>query len=562
LLPISTILAYWQAYSFAFVNFDDPDYVGRGLTPSNLFWALTSGDAANWFPVTRISHLVDFTLFGAHSGMHHLVSVILHAAAAMLLFAFLNRATGAWKPSAFVAFLFALHPLHVESVAWVAERKDVLSALFGFLTLWAYVSGRRALSLAAFSLGLMSKPMLVSLPLLLLLLDYWPLGWESPRFRGWAAAVRDKAAYFALAAASAAVTWFVQQSTGAVRSVESFPLGLRIENALVSYCTYIVKTFWPVDLAVFYPYPGAIPAWEAALALAILAAITALVWRALLPVIGIIQVGAQARADRYMHLPMTGLAITLAWGVPALLEWARVVRAGMVLAALAVASLGACAATTWVQLSFWQNSETLFQHAVDVTPANYLAEHNLGSYLLDKPGRLEDSVTHLRAALQLRPDYPEALTDLASALAQSPGGLPQAISLYQSAARILPNSTIIRNNLAQAHYDFGISLVKQSLAADSIAQFEAALKLRADDAETHNNLAIALAQTGHAKDAERHFRETLRIKPDYADAHLNLGITLANAGRTAEALTELEVAYRLQPDPELQKEIDRLRHTR
>ncbi len=511
--------------------------------------------------------------------MHHLVSVILHAAAAMLLFAFLNRATATWKPSAFVAFLFALHPLHVESVAWVAERKDVLSALFGFLALWAYVSGRRALSLAAFALGLMSKPMLVSLPLLLLLLDYWPLGWESPRFRGWAAAVRDKAAYFVLAAASAAVTWFVQQSTGAVRSVESFPLGLRIENALVSYCTYIVKTFWPVDLAVFYPYPRAIPAWEAALALAALAAITALVWRArrtlpylavgwfwfaiaLLPVIGIIQVGAQARADRYMYLPMTGLAIMLAWGVPALLEWARVVRAGMVLAALALASLGACAAATWVQLSFWQNSETLFQRAVDVTPANYLAEHNLGSYLLDKPGRLEDSVTHLRAALQLRPDYPEALTDLASALAQSPGGLPQAISLYESAARILPNSTIIHGNLAQAHYDFGMSLVKQGLAADSIAQFEASLKLRSDDAETHNNLAIALAQTGNAKDAERHFREALRLKPDYADAHLNLGITLANAGRTAEALTELEAAYRLRPDPELQKEIDRLRHTR
>ena len=405
--------------------------------------------------------------------------------------------------------------------------------------------------------------MLVTLPLLLLLLDYWPLRRRSSR----AGAVP----FIVLAAAAALITWFAQQSSGAVRTIESFPLGLRIENALVSYVVYIAKMFWPVGLAVFYPYPRDIPEWQAALATLALASVTVLVWRArrsfpyllvgwlwfvvtLLPVVGIVQVGAQARADRYMYIPMVGIAIMLAWGAVDLAP-----RSKPLLAAAAAASLAACASVTWNQLSFWQNSETLFQHAVDVTPANYLAEHNLGSYLLDKPGRLADSVTHLRAALQLRPEYPEAMTDLASALAQSPGGLPQSISLYEAAARRLPDSPIIRGNLGQARYDFGMSLIKQGSAADSIPQFEAALLLRPDSPETHNNLAIALAQTGDVKAAEQHFRAALSLKPDYAEAHLNLGITLANDGRTAEALRELEAANRLQPDPAIQKDIDRLR---
>lgn len=562
-LLAATLAVYLQAGRFDFVNFDDPDYTGRALTFPNFIWAMTAHDAANWFPVTRLTHLLDFTLFGAQAGPPHLINVLLHAAASMLLFAFLYRATDARWRSAFVAFLFALHPLHVESVAWIAERKDVLSAVFGFLSLWAYVSGRRTLALVAFALGLMSKPMLVTLPLLLLLLDYWPLRRRSSR----AGAVP----FIVLAAAAALITWFAQQSSGAVRTIESFPLGLRIENALVSYVVYIAKMFWPVGLAVFYPYPRDIPEWQAAPAALALASVTVLVWRArrsfpyllvgwlwfvvtLLPVVGIVQVGAQARADRYMYIPMVGIAIMLAWGAVDLAP-----RSKPLLAAAAAASLAACASVTWNQLSFWQNSETLFQHAVDVTPANYLAEHNLGSYLLDKPGRLADSVTHLRAALQLRPEYPEAMTDLASALAQSPGGLPQSISLYEAAARRLPDSPIIRGNLGQARYDFGMSLIKQGSAADSIPQFEAALLLRPDSPETHNNLAIALAQTGDVKAAEQHFRAALSLKPDYAEAHLNLGITLANDGRTAEALRELEAANRLQPDPAIQKDIDRLR---
>jgi tetratricopeptide (TPR) repeat protein len=567
LLFVSVFAVYFSIAGFDFVNFDDPDYTGRPLSIANILWAFTAHDAANWFPVTRLTHLLDFTLFGAQAGPPHLINVALHAIASMLLFAFLFRAAAARWPSAFVAFLFALHPLHVESVAWIAERKDVLSACFAFLSLWLYAGGRRLLALSAFALGLMSKPMLVSLPLLLLLLDFWPLG----RFRGWGPSLREKAPWFALSAISGAITWFAQQSGGAVRTLETFPLGLRIENALVSCWLYIAQTFWPVNLAVFYPYPQFIPIRQAALAFLALASVTVFVCAArsifpylfagwlwfltvLAPVIGIIQVGAQAHADRYMYIPMVGLGIMLAWGVPHLLP-----RFKPMVAALAALSLAACAAVSYTQLSYWQTSETLFRHAIAVTPANYLAEHNLGSYLLAQPGRLPDSVDHLRAALALRPEYPEAITDLASALAQSPGGLPEAITLYQSADRRLPGSAVIQGNLAQAEYAFGMSLVKQGAFADSIAHFEAALRLRPDSAEVRNNLGTALAQTGDTRAAEARFREAIRLKPDYADAHVNLGIALANSGHAAEALTELETANRLRPDPAVDHAIQELR---
>jgi Flp pilus assembly protein TadD len=567
LLFASVFAVYLSSAGFDFVNFDDPDYTGLPLTLTNVLWAFTAHNAANWFPVTRLTHLLDFTFFGAQAGPPHLINAALHAVASMLLFAFLFRATAERWASAFVAFLFALHPLHVESVAWIAERKDVLCACFAFLSLWLYAGGRRGLALAAFAMGLMSKPMLVTLPLLLLLLDFWPL----QRFRGWGSALREKAPWFALSAASAAITLFAQQSGGAVRTLETFPLGLRIENALISCDLYIVQTFWPVHLAVFYPYPNSVPIWHAALAFLVLASITVFVcaarsafpylftgWLwflvALAPVIGIIQVGAQAHADRYTYIPMVGLGIMLAWGMPQLLP-----RLQPVLAALAALALAACAALSHAQLSYWQNGETLFRHAIAVTPANYLAEHNLGSYLLAQPGRLPDSVDHLRAALALRPNYPEAITDLASALAQSPGGLPEAIKLYQSADRMLPGSPIIQANLAQAEYEFGMSLVRQGASADSIPHFQAALRLHPDSAETQNNLGTALAQTGDTRGAEARFREAIRLKPDYADAHVNLGIALANSGRGAEALAELETANRLHPDPAVDHAIEELR---
>jgi len=615
-------------------------HVRAGFTPPGLLWALTSGEAANWFPVTRLSHMLDSQLFGLRAGLHHLTSVGWHALAGVLLFAFLSRATHERWPSAWVAFLFALHPLHVESVAWVAERKDVLCAFFWFLALWTYVRyadrpgrARYLTVLLFFCLGLMSKPMIVTLPLLLLVLDVWPLH----RFSR--LAVREKIPFFALAALSAVATFLVQQSSGAVKEIARLPIGLRIENAIVSCALYCLKTIWPAGLAVFYPYPAAFAWWMVAAAALAVAVTTALAVRSfrtapylaagwiwflatLAPVIGLVQVGAQARADRYMYVPMVGLTIMLAWGAADLARrWPAVTRP---IAAAAVAACLAAAAVSAAQIEHWKNSETLFRHALDVTTDNYVAEHNLGSYLLDA-GRLPEAVSHLEASLRIRPDSAPTRSDLASALAQTPGRLPEAIAQYRAAVRLLPDSAILHHNLAsalarfperlpeaigefqaalhidpdyaeahnhlglalsaipgrlpeaiaeyhaalriqpdyaEAHYNLGLALSKTgSRFPEAAAEFEAALRLKPGYAEAHNNLGVALSQApGRSSDAIAHFEAALRIQPDYADAHYNLGVALSQIpGRMPEAIAQLEEALRLQPDPELRRAIDRLR---
>lgn len=534
-------------------------HVRGGLTVSGIEWALTSGEAANWFPVTRFSHMLDSQLFGVRSGLHHLTSVLGHALAAVLLFAFLARSTHARWPSAWVAFLFALHPLHVESVAWVAERKDVLCAFFWFLALWAYVRyaerpgrGRYVLVLLCFCLGLMSKPMIVTVPFLLLVLDAWPLHRLSR------AAVREKIPFFAIAAVSGLATFLVQDSSGAVKEIARLPVGLRMENALVSCAIYCLKTIWPSGLAVFYPYPAGFAWWTVVSAGLAVAVITALALRSfrrapylaagwiwflvtLAPVIGLVQVGAQARADRYMYVPMVGLTIMLAWGAADLARrWPAVTRP---IAAAAVATCLAAAAVSAAQIEHWKSSETLFQHALDVTADNYLAEHNLGSYLLDT-GRLSEAIPHLEAALRIRPESAPARSDLASALAQTPGRLPEAIAQFQAAVRLLPDAAIPHNNL-------GVALAKfPERLPEAIGEYQAALRIDADYADAHNNLASALAQTpGRLPEAIAEYQAALRINPKYADAHHNLGLALAKVpGRLAEAIAEYQAALRIRPD--------------
>ena len=556
---------YAPVRGFDFVNFDDPEYVTRnphvreGVTPRGLEWAFTSGEAANWFPVTRLSHLVDGQLFGLRSGWHHLVSVGWHALAAVLLFAFLKRSTQARWPSAWCAFVFALHPLHVESVAWVAERKDVLCAFFWFLALWAYVRyaerpgrGRYIVVLLLFCLGSMSKPMIVTLPFLLLVLDAWPLKRLSR------AAVREKIPFFALAGVSAIATYLVQHASGAVHEIAALPVGLRIENAVVSCGVYCLKTIWPAGLAVFYPYPAGLAWWMVAAAALPLAAITALAVRlrhrapylaagwiwflvTLAPVIGLVQVGAQARADRYMYVPMVGLTVMLAWGAADVARrWPRAKRP--IATAAVAACLGAAAASA-AQIGHWRNSETLFRHALEVTTDNYLAEHNLGSYLLET-GRLSEAVPHLEAALRIRPDSAQARSDLASALAGTPGRLPEAIAEYQAAVRLLPGSAILHNNLGAALARFPDRL------PDAIREGEAAVRIDPDYAEAHNNLASALAQTpGRLPEAIAEYQAALRINPEYAEAHLGLGLALAGIpGRREEAIAEYQAALRIRLD--------------
>lgn len=558
-LVAAVFAVYGQVRSFSFVNYDDPDYV----KPRTVASAFTSTEAANWFPVTRLSHLLDRELFGEDAGMHHLGNAAIHAAATVLLFLFLLRATGAQWPSAFVAAIFALHPLHVESVAWVSERKDVLCAFFWFLALWAYVTNRRVLVYVAFVLGLMSKPMIVTLPFTLMLVDVWPL----KRGLRW----RDKLPLFAVTTAGAVATYAVQHASGAVKPVNG---ASAIANAVVSYAVYLLKTIWPSDLAVFYPYPGAIAAWKIAAAVFVLAGITFAAVRAfrarpylavgwlwflgtLVPVIGLVQVGAQARADRYMYVPMVGLAIMIAWGAADLLR-----QRPRVAASLAVSACLACGAVAYAQAATWENSGTLFSHAIDVTQDNYIAEHNLGAYLMDQPGQLEQAIPHLRAAVRLRPESGQSHSDLGTALAKE-GRIAEALPEFQAAARLLPDSAIPHNNLANAladsgrlgeaiaeyqtalrlnpdytdarnnltrieaaqHYEQGLALAKQGRLREAVPELEESLRLKPANPEAQNNLGVVLQQLGgHAPEAIAHFREALRLNPNYTDAQYNLNL--------------------------------------
>ncbi len=451
LLLSVTLAVYWQIGDHQFTNYDDTLYVTDnphvkpGLAGGSVIWAFTATEEANWHPLTWLSHMVDCQLFGLRPRGHFLTSLFLHLANVLLLFAVLKRMTGALWRSAFVSALFALHPLHVESVAWVAERKDVLSTLFWLLTMLAYARyverptrARYVLTLVAFTLGLMAKPMLVTLPFVLLLLDYWPLdrmayggkGDDPPkrtRKRTHSCEQRlplsrlvwEKIPFFALAAISSVVTFSFQQRAGAMADMEIFPLSSRIANALVSYLRYMGKIIWPSDLAVLYPHPGtSLPLWwgaAAGLALLGLSILVVLVIRrrpylavgwlwyvgTLVPVIGLVQVGVQAYADRYTYVPLIGLFIMIAWGVPDLVgRWAQTRTVLAVLAATALAALTAC---TWIQLGYWKDSVSLFTHTLQVTTKNYVAHNNLGNALADR-GEVEAAISQYTEALRIKPD--------------------------------------------------------------------------------------------------------------------------------------------------------------
>ena len=421
-----TFALYSGVRRLNFVNYDDFEYVVNnphlrdGFSARGIVWAFTSADSSNWFPLTWLSYIFDYRIFGLESAGYHLGNLLLHALTSIALFLFLLRATGERWPSAFVAFLFALHPLHVESVAWVAERKDVLCALFWFLTLWAWVRyterparQKYLLALLFFALGLMSKPMIVTLPFLLLLLDVWPLRRKYSR-----QLLREKLPFFALSAVSTVITYFAQRNGGAVQSLTRFPLGLRIENALVTGIVYIAGMFWPSRLAVIYPYPKQLPLWQAVAAALALACISALVLRrfrtrpylavgwfrylgTLVPVIGLVQVGVQSRADRYMYVPMVGLAIMLAWsGAEAVRRWPQA-RLWIVVPA-AAASI-ALFPVTWLQIRYWKDGETLFRHAMAVTSGNDDACLSLATVLAALPGRTPDAISVLEAGVRTNP---------------------------------------------------------------------------------------------------------------------------------------------------------------
>lgn len=558
-LAVSILAVYARVAGFDFVNYDDDLYVysnshvAAGLSWATLRWAFSSIVVANWIPVTLLSYLLEVRLFGMHSGLHHMVNVLFHALASWLLYASLRRATGARAPSAFVAFVFALHPLHVSSVAWIAERKDVLSAFFGFLALYAYIRYAerpgpvRFLAVAgAFALGLLSKPMLVTFPFTLLLLDLWPL-----RRLSWPKTFLEKLPLIAIAAAASVVTYFVQLSGGALRAV---PPMIRAGNALISYIIYLRQTFWPLRLAVLYPYPAAIPAWQQGLAFAFLATITAVAirdWRTrpwltvgwlwfagtLVPVIGVIQVGAQAHADRYMYIPLVGLSIVLAWGAEEVIaRWPQVQR---LVAGAGLAVCLACLALSWREVSHWRNSETLWTRAIEVTEKNAEAYNNLGSALYSQ-GRYAEAVPYFHAALRARPDHAQAHFNLGLEMKRR-GDQTAAIAYFRDSIRDDPG-------YVSARYNLGLALAMRGDYDAAIPQLEAALKVQPDHPEANNNMGVVLVSRGQFTAALPYFEASLRAKPDYAEAHYNFGMAKMRVGDYAGAIPQFEDAIRTGPD--------------
>jgi len=587
LLVLITLIVYSRVLNHHFIDYDDNSYVTEnghvksGLTVESIKWAFTTGRTGNWHPLTWISLMSDFELFGLNPTGYHLTNLLLHIANSVLLFMAFMRMTKTLWSSAFVAAVFALHPLHAESVAWIAERKDVLSALFWILTMWAYIgyvehSGakRYLLVILFFAIGLLAKPMLVTLPFVLLLLDYWPLGRFKPSIganifkhatrkqlkprSAWSSLLllcKEKIPLFALAIASSIVTFFVQQGGGAVSELSALPLDVRIANALVAYVEYMGKTIWPSHLAIFYPHTlTMLPLLQVASAGIVLVATSAIaVWKAkshpylpvgwfwylgtLVPVIGIVQVGLQSMADRYMYLPLIGLTLVMGWGIPSLAKRWRIVRGG--LAVLTGVVLVALTIRTRDQLRYWRNSFTVFEHAITVTDRNYVAHTNLAD-ALRAVGRNAEAITQYSEALRINPNHADAHNNLGAVLEQA-GQRAEAMIHYEKALSLKPN-------FAKVHYNFGAALGKEGKLEAAAAHLYDALKIDPEYLEAHNNLAIVLALQGKNTEAIAHLSEVIRGNPDDPAAYYNLGLVQIKAGRLSEAIANFSHALRIKPD--------------
>jgi tetratricopeptide (TPR) repeat protein len=550
-LILSTLLIFWQVHNFDFIDYDDNDYVyenphvSNGLTGDGVIWAFTTNRSFNWHPLTWLSLMLDCQLFGANPGYMHLMNLILHLANTLLIFAVLRKMTGALWSSAFVAAAFAIHPMHVESVAWIAERKDVLSTLFLLLTLAAYVSYvkrrglvRYALTVLLFASGLLVKPMLVTLPALLLLLDYWPLGRfdshqtikASSRQKRQSSPAQDKRQllyraiiekipFIALSAISSVITFLAQLGGGAV--ISALPLKDRAANAFLSYARYIGKLLWPQNLAVFYPFDvDRFAFWQVVMCVLLLLVISIFVIRfgrnqkylpvgwfwfvvTLVPVIGLVQVGLQAFADRYTYISYIGLFIMIAWGLPELLsKWPqRKIALGLSMA-IVLTTLGIC---THQQVSYWNNSFTLFSHAIEVTQNNPIAHNNLG-VAYNSLGRYQDAVEAFKQAIRIKPDY------------------------------------------AEAHCNLGVAYGKLGRHQDKIESFKQAIRIKPDLAEAHYNLGVTYYKLGRYQDAVESFKQAIKIKPDLAQAHYNLGVTYLVTGDNGLALEEYKILKTLDAE--------------
>jgi regulator of sirC expression with transglutaminase-like and TPR domain len=527
-LAVSSLLVFWQVRNFAFVNYDDDTYISEnphilnGLTAGSVRWAFTTGYANFWHPLTWLSYMLDSQLFGLNPAGFHLANLLFHIANTLLLFFVLKQMTNAIWQSAFVAALFTLHPLHVESVAWVSERKDVLSTFFWILTMWAYVRyvnrpkiSRYLWIVVFFTLGLMSKPMLVTLPFVLLLLDYWPLN----RIKHFDRQViyrlvLEKIPFIILAAVFSVMAFFVQRSGGAVIEFTDLGLKYRIYNAFISYIAYIGKMFCPSHLAVFYPHPCEnVSVLYAVISAVVLLTITILVLRlaknhrylvtgwfwylgTLVPVIGIIQVGGFAIADRYTYITLTGLFIIIAWGLPEFLKkWPqRKIILGISMV-IVLTNLGICAHR---QTSYWKNSVTLFSHAIEVTQDNHVAYNNLG-YAYNDLGRYQQAIEDFRQAVKIKPYY------------------------------------------GSAYFNLGFSYGSLGRYTEAIDAFKRAIEIRPHYAEAYNNLGNAYSKLSRRQDSIDAYRQAIKIRPNYALAHYNLGFAYLAVGDKDSAMAEYNI---------------------
>ncbi len=588
-LVLAIVAVYWQVLVSEFVTFDDPHYVSEnqyvrtGFTRNNIIWAFTPAKFGYWHPLTWLSHMLDCQLYGLRPGFHHLSNLLIHIANSLLLFLVFKRMTGAVWRSAFVAAVFALHPVNVESVAWVTERKNVLSTLFWLFTMWAYTGYvqrggflRYSVTLLLFALGLLAKPMLVTLPFALLLLDYWPFGRFQPEqmydesggdseqsnefavSRYQRSIVRrlilEKVPFFALSVVSVCVSSLSAQRLGMGIPMRLVPVGLRIENAIVSYVRYLDKMVLPRKLAVFYPYPDAIPLWQSlGAALLLLCATYVLVWvlrrnrylavgwlwyvGTLVPVIGLVQAGLwPAIADRWMYVPMVGCIIIIAWGVPDLLLKRRYQKVILGTAALIV--LLVLSVCTGLQLRYWRSSITLFQHAIGVTDDNYQAHFSMIKPLR-KQGRTAEAIEHGYMALKINPNYPSTHNSLGAVLIDS-GELDEAIEHLTKALQLKPD-------FPAAHVNLGAAFFKRGNMGEATMHFYRALQLKPDSFGAHINLATVFTQQGETEKAIKHYTEVLRINPDFADGHNSLGYALVRQGKFDEAVKHYAEALRIKP---------------
>ena len=581
-LVVTTFVVYWQVLDSDFINYDDNEYVTenirvhKGVTFDSLTWAFTSSHSSNWHPLTWISHMIDCQLYGLNPMGHHLTSLLFHVANTLLLLLILVRMTGTLWQSSFAVALFALHPLHVESVAWVAERKDVLSTFFMMLAIWAYILyvkkgniRRYLLVVLFFVLGLMSKPMLVTLPFILLMLDFWPLGrfchihesWnvvtgqQTNKRLGILRLLWEKVPFFALAVVSSVVTFIVQERSGAVKLLEQYSIQTRIINAFVAYTEYMLNMIWPVELAVLYPHPGnSLSLWKGVVAGLALVLITILVirkaWKipylavgwlwyviTLIPVIGIVQVGAQAMADRYTYITLIGLFIIIAWGANDLLsKW---LYRKICLGTLAAIILPVLIVLTWKQVQYWENGITLFKHTVKHTSNNVVIYNNLG-IAYKNSGKYKEAIEAYKQAIRINPDYDMAHLNL-GVLHNELGKYKEAIEAYKQAIRINPD-------YAKAYSNLGVAYNESGKYKEAIEVCKKSIRINPDSAKAHFNLGVAYGELGKYKEAIEACKQALRIDPDYATAHSNLGVAYGVLGMYKESIEEFKQAVEIDPD--------------